>query len=169
MKGEPLMRDDDELEDNFPMKDAYYKQMELLPQLLAPAFVNAMEKYRKDSLNEKICCILNIDRKAKVSFFYGDNENMDKGTPFYEHFDEVLSETLKGTKILMEVITRNWTKHFARCLQIAAKLAEEQKAFDNISITIYGKLIIYGHEKRYGPYNIDIVEVIYKKQEIFSV
>jgi hypothetical protein len=146
-----------------PLDEIYDKCINIgLPELMAKGFVNAMEKYKKDNFNEsKICCILNIDSESKMSFVYGDGENNENELVFYEYFDDIISRKLSGSKIMMEIMTTNFAQEYTKSLTIAVKKAEEQKAFENISITIYGKLIVFGHDKTYGPYNIDIQEIIY--------
>jgi hypothetical protein len=123
-----------------------------LPEILSEGFVKAIQKYKKaKSDDNEICCILDINKKSKMVFVYGDGEeceNADDENVFFKH---PIDETLYKCKSMVEAIdTLNLSQESSHWLSDAIITAKEQSIFKDLSITIYGNV-------QYGEHELDVI------------
>jgi hypothetical protein len=123
-----------------------------LPKILANGFVKAFQKYKngKSGANE-ICCILDINKKSKMIFVYGDGSDCEDTSDESVFLKYPCDETLYKCKLMIEAIdTLNLGQESSHWLTDAVNLAEKQNVFKDLSVTIYGNV-------QYGEIELDVI------------
>jgi hypothetical protein len=123
-----------------------------LPEILSEGFVKAIKAFKKaDSDESEICCILDIGKKSKMVFVYGDGSECDDSNDESVFFKYPCDEILQTCKLMVDALeTLNMRQESIHWLIDAIKIAEEKSAFKDFSMTIYGNV-------QYGDHELDVI------------
>jgi hypothetical protein len=118
--------------------------------MLALGFVKAMEKIKKKNSKQKIelCCIVDTENSSLV-FAYGDEcEDREDDNVFYAY--KCKEPFTKCADLVEAISTLNVGQESTHWLTDAIALAQQQEAFQNIDIEIFGSYM-------YDAYDMDVI------------
>jgi hypothetical protein len=123
-----------------------------LPKILANGFLQALQKYKKDNSGEnEFCCILDIGKRSKMVFVYGDGSDCENANDEMVFYKFPCDEILYKCKLMVEAIdTLNLGQESSHWLTDAVALAENENVFNKLSVTIYGNV-------QYGKIELDVI------------